>query len=124
MGTKLYTIHENPEMEDASDRVEFVREGFSLTGFVFSIFWLLYHRLWLPALAYLVLLGALAYVAETQMLAEEAVTVVQLMLQLLLGTVAFDLKRWALGRRGYRMAGVVAAGNSTQAGQRYYDVLA
>jgi hypothetical protein len=124
MKIKLYTIHENPEREDPADRVEFVREGFSLGGFLFSIFWLLYHRLWLPALAYLVLLGTLAYMAEVQGFSEETVTIMQLVLQAMLGTVAFDLKRWALGRQGYRMAGVVAAENPIQAGQRYYDVLA
>jgi hypothetical protein len=84
--------------------VVLVREGFSWLAFLFNVLWLLWHRLWLAALGYLVLavlVGALLPGGGVGFAAGLA-------LQFLLGAHANDLRRWALARRGYAQAHVVA----------------
>lgn len=88
----------------AAEPVVLVREGFSWAAFFLSLFWLLWHRLWLAALGYAVatLLLGLLLPAAVAMPANLALT-------FLLGAHAHDLRRRALARRGYAEAGVVTA---------------
>ena len=81
-----------------------VREGFSWGALLFGPIWLLRHRLWLETGAWigLVLLTAILLPATYRL-------PVLLALQVLLGAEAEDLRRAALGRRGWRLAHVVAA---------------
>lgn len=80
-----------------------VREGFSWGAFLFGPVWLAVNRLWLVALATLLLAVALGAVLPAG-LAIPAV----LALGFLLGAHGRDLRRHALARRGYAEAGVVA----------------
>ncbi|MDI3305671.1 MAG: DUF2628 domain-containing protein [Acetobacteraceae bacterium] len=80
-----------------------VPEGFSWLALFFNLFWLLFHRLWLAALAYVAVVLALAL-----LLPEPAGAVAAVAVQFLLACHAQDLRRWALARRGYRLAHVVA----------------
>lgn len=122
--TKIFTAYENAERPDPADRVELVREGFSLFAFLFHVLWLLYNRLWIPAAGFVLLIGLLGYVGETFHLSQITISAVQLFLQLMLGFVACDVKGWNLARRGYRMTGVVAAETELHAQRRYYDAIA
>ena len=119
--TRIFTTHLNPGIKDAEDRVMMVEEGFSWLALLFTFFWLICNRLWLEALGYLVLLGLIQYGVEVYGLSPAVVMVGQLFLAVLLGFSAFDLKRAALERRGYRMSGVVAAESPLNAERRYYD---
>jgi len=80
-----------------------VPEGFSWLALFFNLFWLLFHRLWLAALAYVAVVLALVL-----LLPEPAGAVAVMAVQFLLACHAQDLRRWALARRGYRLAHVVA----------------
>lgn len=122
--TKIYTIYERPDAPDMADRVELVQEGFSFAAFLLHVLWLLYQRLWLPALAYFALLAALGYAGEQIGLSPVSMGALQLLLQLMLGYVAYDLQRWRLSRRGYHFTGVVAAESVLNAQRRYYDAVA
>lgn len=50
-----------PDRSEASDRyrdgTRFIRDGFSWKAFVFPSLWMLYHRLWLHAVAAVLLQG-------------------------------------------------------------------
>ncbi len=47
----VYTVHApasyGVDVRTTSDRLVFVRDGFYFWAFVFSFFWLIWHRLWL-----------------------------------------------------------------------------
>lgn len=122
--TKLFTAYEKAELTEPADRVVLVPEGFSLWAFVFSFFWLIYHRLWVATLGYIVLLVLLGYVSEQFGLSEITVGLVQLFLQVMLGFSAHDLRRQSLRWRGYHFTGVVAAETPLNAERRYYDRVA
>jgi Protein of unknown function (DUF2628) len=93
-----------------------VREGFSWVAFLLALPWLLWHRLWLEAVAYLGLVLLLAAFVP-----EAAALPVALALQFLLGAQAQDLRRAALARRGRPAAHVVAAPDEDLALARLLD---
>lgn len=97
---RAWTVHLPPEA--ASSRPPLLlREGFSFWAFLFGPFWLLAHRCWLAGLAALLLMVALGFLPGAWG------ALLPLGLNLLLGFHAQDLRRWTLGRRGWRLAHVV-----------------
>ena len=124
MRTKIYTVYEKPELEEPSARVMLVREGFSWLALIFGLLWLLARGLWVASLVYAVALAVLVYLAQYAGMDDDALTLIPLFAQLVLGFVANDLQRESLQRRGYRFTGVVAAESVLAATRRYYDCLA
>ena len=61
-----YTVHEPParagEAAGDPDRFVFVRDGFYFWAFLFGPLWLLWRRLWLVLLLYLVAIEAALHV--------------------------------------------------------------
>jgi len=112
---KLFTLHLPPA---AAASVPVTRpavpplllpEGFSLGAALFGPLWCLAHRLWLEAALLAALWAALA-------LAPEAVAApASLGLALLAGFEARDRLRARLARKGWRMAGVIAAPDTDSA---------
>jgi len=104
---RVWTVHVPPEAppERRGRAPVLLREaGFAWLAFLFAGLWFLLHRMWLVFVIYLalaVLIGVL--------LPERIAPWVGFALQLLVGFHARDLRRWTLERRGWRLAGVVAA---------------
>lgn len=121
--TKIYTVHINPALTHASEKAEFVREGFDIFAFIFGPLWALYHRLWLEALIIFSVIGTLAIAEQNGWLAVPVVMVVNIAFRFFIGVQAGDLKRNALSRRGYIMSDVVVGDNELRAQQRYFDRL-
>ena len=122
--TKIFTAYENTERTDPAEQVELVREGFSWLAFLFSPVWLMVNRMWIETFGFFLL--AVGLVRGGAMLHLPAVTVLlfTLLLHLIVGFSAYDLKRGALARRGFRFTGVVAAETALNAQRRYYDYVA
>ncbi len=121
---KIFTVYEKPEASDPSDRVVLLREGFSFGAFFFNVFWLILKRMWWGIALYMGAAIAMATIAELLQLSEIAIIVLQLLLQVMLGYHANDIEGWALKRRGYRVAGVLAAESEMLAARRYYEFAA
>ncbi len=96
---RIYTAHVRPERAP-----ELVREGFSWGALAFGPLWLLAHRAWIPAAIYVAVVVAAIAVAPPTVGAAIGWAVV-----LLSGVLGSDLVRWSLERRGYALAGAVAA---------------
>ena len=70
----VYTVHEPPlraaETAPDPERFIFVRDGFYFWAFVFSVLWMLWHRMWLVLLIYVAVVvgleAALRYVGRFQ----------------------------------------------------------
>ncbi|WP_458094956.1 DUF2628 domain-containing protein [Roseomonas sp. WA12] len=103
---RVFTIHAR---DGERPRTRLVPEGGSFLAFLFGPLWLLWRGLWLVLLGYLLLAGLIA------VLPDPWEGVAALALQVLLGFHARDLERWTLRRRGYAVAGVVAAGDEEEA---------
>jgi hypothetical protein len=118
-----FTVHEPPPRkneETASPvRFAFVRDGFYFWAFLLGPVWMLYHRLWLVLLMYLV--GTTAVHAALWALGVSGLVkaVVSLLIALLVGFEAGTLRRWSLRRWTNR--GIVVAYNREAAEHRFFD---
>jgi hypothetical protein len=118
----VYTVHEPPSRAGASapERFVFVRDAFSWAALLFGPLWMLWHRMWLVLLGYLAVTTALALVLHLQGSAGVG-TIVWGLLALLLGFEAGTLRRFTLGRRGFRNIGIVVGDDLELAERRFFD---
>ena len=119
----VYTVHIPPGVSDPTlraDRTVFLREGFSLGAFVFGWFFLVWHRLWMAAIVWLVLAGLIAgfgYAVHAQ--AGFPLALLALM-HLFVGVEGFDIRRWQLERHRFRMADVVTGSAREEAEYAFF----
>jgi len=118
---KIYTVHLRRQGLDPDRDLVLVREGFSFMAFLFSILWLLWHRLWLAAVivfaAQMVIAGLVYWLSAN----EPAILIVDIFTSIVVGLIAHDLQRWKLGQTGYVEQGVVSGRNKDDATRRYLD---
>ena len=120
----VYTVHEPlPRKDETSanpDRFVFVRDGFYFWAFLFGPFWMLWRRLWLVTVLYLVVVAALMAGAWVINAPGPARVAVGLLLALLVGFEAGSLRRWILTRRGWKNLGVVVGDDLESAERRFF----
>jgi Protein of unknown function (DUF2628) len=121
----IYTVHQPPLGSGATAaepyRFVFVRDGFSWWAFLLTPLWMLWHRLWLALLIYL--LVAAAVDAGLHALGASMVMLVLagLLISLLAGLEAGTLRRFKLARRHWRNVGVVTGDDLEDAERRFFD---
>jgi hypothetical protein len=121
---KIYTVHV-PVLRDGDvspnpDRVRFVRDGFYFWAFLLGPLWMIWHRLWLVLLIYLVGTTALFAGLSALGVSNAAQFVVGLLVAVLIGCEAGSLRRFSLRRR-WTQAGVVAATDLESAERRFFE---
>ncbi|MAI11779.1 MAG: hypothetical protein CBD27_07125 [Rhodospirillaceae bacterium TMED167] len=96
-----------------------IKEGFCWPALFFSLFWSLWHRLWLVALG-LIATNLAASVLVFQSGANQAVSIIiSFGIASLLGFMGNDLRRAKLEWRGFRERGIVLARTAESAVRRY-----
>jgi len=122
----VYTVYEPPpRTADAAPdpaRFTFVRDGFSVWAFLFAVLWMLWHRMWLVLLAYLVAAAGLEAVLHLANVSSRLISLIELLLALLVGIESSTLRRFALTRKGWRDVGAVSGGTLEEAERRFFDV--
>lgn len=119
---RVYTVHHKPSISDPDKAFALVREGFSWPAAVLTVFWMLWHRMWLAAglvLAADILLELTLILSGADEVARVAC---QLGLFAFIGYAAGDWRRAKLAKSGYRDAGVIAAANNDAAFRRFLDL--
>jgi len=120
----VYTVHQ-PSATRANalpdaERIVFVRDGFSFWAFLVAPIWMLWHRMWLVLLGYVVVLA----VADAALLAlggsHIAYSVIALFVSLLVGLEASTLRRFSLRLRGFRNVGIVSGVDREDAERRFF----
>ncbi len=118
---KTYAVYIKPGDEHPLESSMFVKEGFSMPAFLFSLFWALYHRVW--RLAVLVL--AFYIVANKALLAGVIDLHFRLIVEMgFLAWVGFQAGEWrakALERQGFVLLDIVMARSEAEARQRLLD---
>jgi hypothetical protein len=104
----------------ASDpmRTVFVRDSFSWPAFLIAIPWMLYRRMWLVLLGYIVVATAVALLLRS--VNENVTAIVMILLSFLFALEANNLRRWTLERRGFRLTGIAEGRNMEEAEVRYF----
>jgi Protein of unknown function (DUF2628) len=121
----VYTVHEPPPREgqaDAdTDRFAFVRDGFYFWAFLFGPLWMIWRRLWLVLILYLIVTVALQVGLHLLGVSNTVKFVVGFLIALLVGFEAATLRRWTYWRRGWRNPGVVVGPDMETAERRFFD---
>jgi hypothetical protein len=106
-----------------AERFKFVRDGFSWPAFILGPIWMLFHRLALVLLLWLVVVLVLGAVIRLFGVPSVTALLVFLLLALLIGLEASTLRSWTLKRRGWREIGIVVADELEAAERRFFDEL-
>lgn len=114
----------NPAGRPAAERAErfvFIRDGFSWGAFLFGPLWMLYRRLWLVLLAYVVVLAAVYFGLRAAGVGPDSRMLVGILIALLIGFEAPTLRRFTLVRRGWRELATVTGDDIEEAERRFFD---
>jgi hypothetical protein len=121
----VYTVHAPPlaaaEAGPSPDRFVFVRDGFYFWAFIATWLWMLFHRMWLVLLIYVVLSVGVELVAHYAGVGTAGTVLIGLFIALLAGIEAATLRRFTLSRRGWRNVGVVVGDDLENAERRFFD---
>ncbi len=122
----VFTVHEPPlraaDSAPNPERFTFVRDGFYFWAFALTPLWMLWHRMWLVLLIYLIVAVGADNAMHYAGIGSGGVVVFQLAISLLIGFEASTLRRFTLARRGWKNVGVVAGDGVEAAERRFYDV--
>lgn len=121
----VYAVFEPPvrghDRTRHAERVTFVRDGFTWSAFLFGPLWMLWHRLWLAFVLYVVIFVLLGWAEYARVIPAGSETVVVVLLALLIGLEAVTLRRRKLLWWRWRDAGVVIAEDLQAAEHRFFD---
>lgn len=120
----VYSVYE-PEGDGAdvdarADRIAFVKDGFNWPALLVPVLWLIFRRMWLELIVFLVVIGALPFLFGPSEAGQELAGLVTIGLTLLFAFEANDLRGWALQRRGYRFSGVASGRNRIEAERSFF----
>jgi hypothetical protein len=120
----VYTVHA-PVAYDAdlaaTDKFVFVRDGFHFWAAVASFIWLIWNRLWLALIGWVVLTLAIGFGMNALGATRGAILFVDLLIAILMGLEAATLQRWTLSRRKWRQLDIVVADDEESAERRFFD---
>ncbi len=106
---------------EQTDRFIFLHERFSLGAFLFGPLWIIWQRLWLVLILYLVGVGLIGYGLRVLGIGWIVVALVFALVHLLVGLEATTLVRWTRIKHGWRECGVVIADDLEMAERRFFD---
>ena len=120
-----YLVFEPPAGRDdpaaRAERIVFVPDRFSWGAFLLAPLWMLWRRLWLIFLAYLMLMAAVTVGLRFAGVGPDARFLVMALIALLVGFEAANLRRWALLRDGWRERGPIVGHDLAAAERRFFD---
>ncbi len=124
MSELSYTIYEPREVKKdlvaRADELVFVKDGFSGWAMLAAPFWMIYHRLWIPLIGFVIALTVLQTIAHLFGAPEESNGLLFVGLSLGFGFLANDIRRILLERRGYRLVGAVAGHSQIECERRFF----
>jgi hypothetical protein len=115
-----YLVLRPPGVNREPESVRFVKDGFSFAALVFPLIWMLFHRLWIYALAFFILQMALATAIELMGFGP-AGTLALLALNLLVALESGEIRRSYMTARGWVLDAVVVADSIDMAEEIYFS---
>jgi Protein of unknown function (DUF2628) len=120
----VYMVLEPPENGGNTvrhaERIVFIRDRFSWGAFFLGPLWMLWRRLWLVLLGYVVLVAAMAVGLRVAGVTPGWRALALFLLAVLVGLEAGNLRRWTLRRGGWRELGTVMGDDLEAAERRFF----
>lgn len=120
----VYTVHAPVGVgadQASTDKFVFVRDGFHFWAAVATVIWLLWHRLWLALIGWIVLVVAVQFGMSALGASRGTILTVDLLIAVLMGFEAASVWRWTLSRRKWRQLDIVVADDEEAAERRFFD---
>jgi hypothetical protein len=120
----VYTVHAPHSYGAdlrATDKFTFVRDGFHVAAMVFGPLWLIWNRLWLATIGWVVVTVVLEVGLRALGAGSVAIWSAGFLVAVLLGFEAASLQRWTLSRRNWRQLDIVVADEEDAAERRFFD---
>lgn len=120
----VFTVHApSPHGADlrATDKFAFVRDGFHFWALIFGPLWLLWHRLWLALIGWIVLFAAFQAALASLGVGRGGILLADIIVAILMGFEAATLRRWTLSRGKWRQLDVVVADDAESAEHRFFE---
>jgi hypothetical protein len=120
----VYSVYEPgkeaPDLAVRADRLAFVKEGFSWPALFLPALWLIYQRMWIELLVFVIACVALQWAFGLSEQGQVLFGWASLALVVLFAFEANDLRTSALERRGYRLAGIASGRDRTEAERSFF----
>ena len=120
----VYTVHEPPVRTPGAladpARFAFVRDGFYLWAFLLTPLWMLWRRLWLVLVLYLIGSACIEAGMRIYGMSATMISFVAILISFLVGLEASSLQRFTLKRRGWKNIGVVSGSDLEDAERRFF----
>jgi Protein of unknown function (DUF2628) len=105
----------------ATDKFTFVRDGFHLWAMIFGPFWLIWNRLWIATLGWIVVIAVLDIGLARLGAGRSAIWFADILVAILLGLEAASLQRWTFSRGNWRQLDIIVADDEDSAERRFFD---
>ncbi|MCP5370049.1 MAG: DUF2628 domain-containing protein [Rickettsiaceae bacterium] len=109
----IYAVYTDSRKKDTKPVI--VAQNPSFLAGIFGILWMLYYRMWLPALLLLVISFVMGYLKEINLYYYYDISIFFLMT-----FFASDLRNAYLLKKGYQLYDIIAANDLEEAELRYY----
>lgn len=116
----VYTQSNIKDIHDLPQAI-FVKEHTSITAFLFTILWTLYHRLWRTSLLLGILYSLLSTANHYSYISDAQSILLCLIIMLYCAFSACDWLQTSLQAKGYKQNTVIMAKDMLSAQQRFYD---
>ena len=113
----------NVFVHELQENSVFVEDKISFSAFFFQVIWLLYHKLWLPALMVLLLEIIVFQILEKEIISNLLALGLELVI---LSMVAIHAKCWYIQKlksKGYKFNTVIVAKSLDEARLRFYAAI-
>jgi hypothetical protein len=103
-----------------TDKFVFVRDGFHFWAMVFGPLWLVWNRLWLATIGWIIVSVALHLTLASLGAGRLTIWSADFMVALLMGLEAASLQRWTFSRARWRQLDIVVADDEESAERRFF----
>jgi hypothetical protein len=115
---RYYSVHAPLGEPVSPERFVFVKDGFSWPAFFVPVLWMLWQRLWLALVWYVVFLLSVAWIGR--LVSQDLATIVALLGAVLLALEANNIRRIALESRDWEEIGTSFGKNISEAEARFF----
>jgi hypothetical protein len=105
---KSFTIYLRESTDPINDAV-YLSENFSYKALFFNLFWLIYHRLWMPAIAFSLMAIGILELTQAFIISPTVSFALFVFIGLYIGFNAKDYLRARLEREGYSLVDILVA---------------
>ena len=120
----VYTVHAptaNGTDLGATDKFVFVRDGFHFWAMIFGPLWLIWNRLWLATIGWIIAVISLDIVLAELGVGRMGIFGANVLAAILMGLEAASLQRWTLSRSRWRQLDTVVGDDEETAERRFFD---